>query len=433
MNPIPEDQPSSNDSSRRNSLLAPLPDVEGMSDEDQFVLKDLDEGERMSVVRGASQRPGRPMKLGISGGKPITQEIGTSLKSAVFGEPNQSFPAGWLGQSFHFNGDNASLKFGIVQEKGGPCGIMAAVQAHFIQTLVFGNRLGGGVGCQPSARPLMPTEAERDDALALALVAILSRCAGRNKIVFALPTPRAHYTGVGRYRNDGVTETIVLHEQNSLADAMCFVQENIIFFSCRGTHAVIALLYSVLLTRGFANLSRDMDSSDTPLMGAHGYCTQELVNLLLTGRAVSNTFDYTVTLEGGPGEPGMVLRGVEERADVGLLSLFEHYQSTTVGEHLKTPIYPIWLVCSESHFSVIWSDRLGKEKTSSADRGPIELYYYDGLAKQENVIRLTVNCSEFNAPPPRSKEEDLVPPLEHCIRTKWREASINWNGSEKIL
>ena len=71
---------------------------------------------------------------------------------------------------------------------------------------------------------------------------------------------------------------------------------------------------------------------------------------------MSNTFDYTVTLEGGggPGDPATVLRGVEERAEVGLLSLFEHYQSTTVGEHLKTPAFPVWLVCSESHFSVLW-------------------------------------------------------------------------------
>ena len=61
-----------------------------------------------------------------------------------------------------------------------------------------------------------------------------------------------------------------------------------------------------------------------------------------------------MTLEGGPGDPDTVLRGVEERSDVGLLSLFEHYQSTTVGEHLKTPAFPVWLVCSESHFSVLW-------------------------------------------------------------------------------
>ena len=39
-----------------------------------------------------------------------------------------------------------------------------------------------------------------------------------------------------------------------------------------------------------------MDGENTPLIGAHGYCSQEMVNLLLTGRAVSNTFDGHITL-----------------------------------------------------------------------------------------------------------------------------------------
>ena len=39
-----------------------------------------------------------------------------------------------------------------------------------------------------------------------------------------------------------------------------------------------------------------MDGENTPLIGAHGYCSQEMVNLLLTGHAVSNTFDGHITL-----------------------------------------------------------------------------------------------------------------------------------------
>ena len=39
-----------------------------------------------------------------------------------------------------------------------------------------------------------------------------------------------------------------------------------------------------------------MDGENTPLIGAHGYCSQEMVNLLLTGRAVSNTFDGSIKL-----------------------------------------------------------------------------------------------------------------------------------------
>ncbi len=29
--------------------------------------------------------------------------------------------------------------------------------------------------------------------------------------------------------------------------------------------------------------------------------------------------------------------------------------------------------------------------------------------------------------------DDLIPPLEHCIRTKWKNASVDWNHTEPIL
>lgn len=30
-------------------------------------------------------------------------------------------------------------------------------------------------------------------------------------------------------------------------------------------------------------------------------------------------------------------------------------------------------------------------------------------------------------------EEELVPPLEKCIRTKWNGAQVDWNDTEPIL
>lgn len=35
--------------------------------------------------------------------------------------------------------------------------------------------------------------------------------------------------------------------------------------------------------------------------------------------------------------------------------------------------------------------------------------------------------------PSVEKDEDLIPPLEHCIRTKWKGAVIEWNGTEPLL
>lgn len=34
-----------------------------------------------------------------------------------------------------------------------------------------------------------------------------------------------------------------------------------------------------------------MDIPENPLIGNHGHCTQELVNLFITGQASSNCFD----------------------------------------------------------------------------------------------------------------------------------------------
>ena len=81
-----------------------------------------------------------------------------------------------------------------------------------------------------------------------------------------------------------MTETLSLHEQGGVSEAVSFARENAGFFCGAGTGAVAALLYSALLSRGLANVRRDMDAPDLPLIGAHGYCSQELVNLLLTGR-----------------------------------------------------------------------------------------------------------------------------------------------------
>lgn len=54
----------------------------------------------------------------------------------LFGNLNQTFNNEWKNQGFSFS-DIAKLKFGIVQKKGGPCGVLASVQAYILQDLIF--------------------------------------------------------------------------------------------------------------------------------------------------------------------------------------------------------------------------------------------------------------------------------------------------------
>ena len=54
-------------------------------------------------------------------------------------------------------------------------------------------------------------------------------------------------------------------------------------------------------------------------------------------------------------EDGMVLKGIQKYSDVGFLTLFKHFGYSTVGDFLKKPMVPIWIVCSESHHSILFS------------------------------------------------------------------------------
>ncbi|NWI59646.1 MINY4 hydrolase, partial [Calyptomena viridis] len=338
--------------------------------------------------------------------KAIDISLAKELKNLLFGSSLCCFSEEWKIQSFTFN-NIPQLKYGIVQKKGGPCGVLAAVQACVLQQLIFADsNRNKDTWC------LQPSEVHRTKCLAVAIADILWRAGGHDKAIVALPSGRQQFTPIGKYKADGILETLILHSAMRYEDLLEFLQQNIHQFEI-GPCGCILLTVSVILSRSINLVRNDFDVLTNRLIGSHGYCTQELVNLLLTGKAVSNVFNNVIELDSGNGNI-TILKGITSRSDIGLLSLFEHYDVCQVGCYLKTPKYPIWLVCSESHFSVLFcleKDLLSDWKTGRR----FDLYYYDGLANQDEEIRLTVDTTQVCT---EDKENDLTPPLEHCIRTK---------------
>jgi hypothetical protein len=73
---------------------------------------------------------------------------------------------------------------------------------------------------------------------------------------------------------------------------MCFLQALLrsalpIYMEAQGWGLVL-LLISAIFSRGLNNVRADMDDPSSCFLGGHGYCTQELVHLLLIG--ASDTF-----------------------------------------------------------------------------------------------------------------------------------------------
>ncbi|XP_067871780.1 probable ubiquitin carboxyl-terminal hydrolase MINDY-4 isoform X2 [Heterodontus francisci] len=354
--------------------------------------------------------------------KPIDLPLAVQLKNLLFGSSISCFAEEWKIQSFTFN-DLPDLRYGIVQKKGGPCGVLAAVQACVLQKMIFDDVASSS----SETIGLQPTNAQRSQYLALAIADILWRAGDRRRAVVSLSTGRQQFIPAGKYKADGTIETIILNTLTNFQDLTTFLQQNVGQFEI-GPFGCILLTLSAILSRSIDLVKSDFDVPSSTLIGAHGYCTQELVNLLLTGKAVSNVFNDVVELDSGNGNI-TILKGVSGRSDIGLLSLFEHYSICKVGSFLKTPKFPVWVVCSESHFSVLFC--LKKELMSDWKfERRFDLYYYDGLANQQDEIRLTIDASEGCS---LEGEDDLIPPLDLCIRTKWKGAFVDWNGTDPIL
>uniref|UniRef100_A0A8C6TTK0 Ubiquitin carboxyl-terminal hydrolase MINDY n=1 Tax=Neogobius melanostomus TaxID=47308 RepID=A0A8C6TTK0_9GOBI len=61
-------------------------------------------------------------------GSPMDLRTATELKLALLGSSLNCFSVEWKNQGFIFS-ETHDLGYGIVQKKGGPCGVLASVQA----------------------------------------------------------------------------------------------------------------------------------------------------------------------------------------------------------------------------------------------------------------------------------------------------------------
>ena len=120
---------------------------------------------------------------------------------------------------------------------------------------------------------------------------------------------------------------------------------------------VMYLVMSLVQSRSIPILRSDFDDPNfknaTTITSQFGHTTQELMNLLLTGQATSNVFDNSMVLS-----EELTCHGIQARSAIGYLSMLESLRYCEVGGYYKNPLFPIWVVGSTSHFSVLFGDEV---------------------------------------------------------------------------
>lgn len=144
-------------------------------------------------------------------------------------------------------------------------------------------------------------------------------------------------------------DCLTIHEFESVEEVEKFFVENYTILSSR--YGVLLFLYSVLLTKGIEKLLSEISDTSEPLIHSQfGYGSQSLINLFLTGRAVAHVFDNDQDIG------GMKLKGIDKQSDIGFITLMEQLRYCTVGSFFKNPKFPVWILASETHLTVLFSN-----------------------------------------------------------------------------
>ncbi|XP_040501306.1 ubiquitin carboxyl-terminal hydrolase MINDY-3 isoform X3 [Ursus maritimus] len=231
-------------------------------------------------------------------------------------------------QGFVFSESEGSA---LEQFEGGPCAVIAPVQAFLLKKLLFSSEKSSWRDCP---------EEERKELLCHTLCDILESACCDNSGSYCLVSwlrgktaeetasisgSRAESSCQVEHSSALAVEELGFERFHALIQKRSFrslseLKDAVLDqYSMWGNKfGVLLFLYSVLLTKGIENIKNEIEDSNEPLIDpVYGHGSQSLINLLLTGHAVSNVWD------GDRECSGMKLLGIHEQAAVGFLTLME--------------------------------------------------------------------------------------------------------------
>lgn len=299
-------------------------------------------------------------------------------------------------QGFEFSEFEPSA---LVQRQGGPCAVIAPVQAFLLKTILS----------ETSSQDFSSLTPDQCKTLLIhAICAILTKCKHDKFRIVTLPeedsVPSSSVTSASPVQESNTSQVPAesaastepskalpcqsaiewvpdeFHERlsvntfDSIEEVEQFYTNN--YHILTGNYGVLKFMYTVLLTKKVQNIIAELlDSSEPLIHDTYGCGSQGLINLMLTGEAVPHVWDHDKDVG------GLKLRGISQQADVGFLTLMEQLRYCTVGSFYKNPKNSVWVMASETHLTVLFSnekDLVSKETPSEIARRVFKSYDPDG-------------------------------------------------------
>ncbi|KAJ8687407.1 hypothetical protein QAD02_023201 [Eretmocerus hayati] len=287
------------------------------------------------------------------------EQLVNEVKSLLWGSTVKEDVFQRWAQGFYFSAHESTA---LVQAEGGPCAVIAPLQAFILKRLLSEAEVSTWSDIQPD---------KSDELLVLSMTEILTQAADPTQSRYSVllvdgPSPSTPNGEVsidqsnpfaGLVESDSKTRIaskvfhscLRIHTLDSKEQVEKFFSDNISVF--KGQFGVLLLLYSIICTKGIPEMKSEISDLTDPLIhSTFGYGSQSLINLILSGRAVSNVWDHDQDVG------GLKLKGIDKQNEVGFLTLLETLRYVEVGSFLKSPSHPVWVLGSETHLTVLFSE-----------------------------------------------------------------------------
>lgn len=398
---------------------------------------------------------------------------GTDIKDEVFKR--------WT-QGFVFSEDEPTA---LVQFDGGPCAVIAPVQGYIIRQALFTEN--------PVDNLSTLTEEKANELLGSALVEIMLEVSSKSGVFSVIyleddknddDTNKDESCSTSKENNETKNgescakrpklDADLFHTRirctkcQNEDDLRTYVKSKLSMF--QETFGVVLYLYSIILTKGIEQIKNEVeDPGEQFIDSIHGHGSQSLINLLLSGKAVTNVWDNDKDIS------GLKLRGIPRQSTIGFLTLMEYMrycedENLIINESSKSSARHIFQrfdpegngfistsllgdlmsaldLVSEKEYVDIMTSKLDSESLGIITMhcfmeefypgdvikdtpNTFELYHYNGIPR--SCLNSKVKYFVGTATLPEELEVQIITdtsPIKLCLQTKWPSIEMSWTDN----